>query len=271
LRTNLGGGGAGLLASSATRAGFLDGATLVHFWARGDIAVESGVDVDQDTRVAGGVSSGKLDSRGRSTATTFDSNLIAGHVELGTAVTTRSVEGNNLSAEEVVTGRDVIRDLDIDETTAVVHVLDTPEVVIARASRRVGSPRVLVNLEPGSRAVSRGSIIDLGQVDHDWTVVGSANGLIRAAAVIGLLVHLNGHGITSLDRALRGGRRCSSVASNIIAADACNGAVARGNTSALSSLIDTIDPELLESGMAHDLLGSKRREDGNLNRLHIGV
>lgn len=50
---------------------------------------------------------------------------------------------------------------------------------------------VLSDLEPVARAIGSGGVVDLGHVDHDRAEVVATDGLVVAAAVVGLLVHLN--------------------------------------------------------------------------------
>lgn len=54
--------------------------------------------------------------------------------------------------------------------------------------------RVLSDLEPVAGAIGSGGVVDLGHVDHDRAEVVATDGLVVAAAVVGLLVHLNRQG-----------------------------------------------------------------------------
>lgn len=60
--------------------------------------------------------------------------------------------------------------------------------------------------------------------------MGTSNSLVGAAAVVGLLVHLDGHGAARGDVALGLGRGGSSVASHVLGGHILNGRVAQRDT-----------------------------------------
>ena len=96
------------------------------------------------------------------------------------------MQRNDLGTQKVVTRRNVRRDLDVDVATAVLHLLDSPVVLVSSATAACGSPGVGVNLEEASRSVGCASIIDLGQVRLDGTVVGTADGRAGARTLTAL-------------------------------------------------------------------------------------
>jgi hypothetical protein len=75
-----------------------------------------------DTRVTGSVGTGESDQAGRgSAATSSDLELMASRVELNSGVTARRVKGNELVANEVVTGLDARWDSVVDSAVASLH------------------------------------------------------------------------------------------------------------------------------------------------------
>ena len=136
------------------------------------------------------------------------------------------MESNDLSLEQVVTGSDVSRDLDVHAATAGVQILGSP--VVVRAGGAGGGPCVLEDLEPAGAAISRGGIGDLGHVGLDGTVMVTSDGLIGAAAVAGLLVHLNGDGLAGDYATLVFDTNCTAdVAANVGAGNGGDGRVGR--------------------------------------------
>jgi hypothetical protein len=228
------------------------------------------VDVDENTRVRGLVGAGEVDGSWAGCAgSATDGDLVAGHVELGAAGGHCGVEGDDLSADEVVAISKVSGNGNIDTTAATVHVLDTPEVVITDCAGRVLGPTTLEDLEEAGRSVGGAGIADLGHVDHDGTVVLATNSLPAAVTLTRLLVHLDSDGITSLDGALLANGGCAGVATHAVSRHILDWAVARRQTSALRTIIGTVDPKLLEGGVARHLSDGQSREDGSESRLHV--
>lgn len=150
------------------------------------------------------------------------------------------MQGDGLGTQEVVAGGEVLGDRDIHLATASVEVLGSPVVVTARGTP--GRPGVLEDLEPGGVSTfGRGGVVDGGHVDKDRTVVGTSNGLVGAAAVVGLLVHLDGHSAARGDITLGGDWGGSRVASHVLGGDVLDGGVAQGNTSTGRVVVRPID------------------------------
>lgn len=113
--------------------------------------------------------------------------------------------------------------------TASVEILGSPVVITAGGTSR--GPGVLEDLEPGGvGTLGRGGIVDSGHVHKNRAVVGASNGLVGAAAVVGLLVHLDGDSATCWNIALGRYWGSSSVASHVLGGDILNGRVAQRNT-----------------------------------------
>ena len=96
--------------------------------------------------------------------------------------------------------------------TVVVEVLGTPEVFVSLRGLGVLGPGVLVDLEELAGTVGRRRVLDLGHIGEDGSPVGTTDGLVLAAAVVLLLVHLNGDFVTSCESALALGRGRADVA-----------------------------------------------------------
>ena len=148
------------------------------------------MDVDKDAWVAGSVGTREAHSGGRRAATTSDGKLVAGHVELSATRGGSAVQSNSLSTEEVVARGDIGGDLDINTTTALVHVLGAPVVGVTTVAARGLGPRVLVDLEESTGAVGGAGVVDLGQVSQDGAVMSTTDSLLgaRAGVVLGICV-----------------------------------------------------------------------------------
>lgn len=116
--------------------------------------------------------------------------MVAGHVKLRATLAAGGVQSDGLCAEEIVAWGKIRGDEDVHHAAAGIEVLGAPVVGGSRGA--IGGPSVLEDLEPpsiGSRG--GGSIRDGGHVDDYGSIVGATNGLIRAASVTRLLVHLD--------------------------------------------------------------------------------
>lgn len=141
------------------------------------------MDVGRKPGVRPGVRPRELDARRKRPArSAIDRQLVAGHVQLRR----KRVQRNDLCPEKIVPRGEGRGDGHVDAAAALVHVLGAPVVVVADA-RVGGGPGVLVDLEPGGRAVGGGGVGDGGEVDHCGAVVGAADGLAGAGAVTVLL------------------------------------------------------------------------------------
>lgn len=96
------------------------------------------------------------------------------------------MQGEGLSADEVVAGGDVLGDGERLLAAVGVEDLSAPGGSGALVA-------VLSDLEEGAAGGGL-RVGDLGHVDEDGTVVGAANGRVGAGAVAGLGVHLDGEG-----------------------------------------------------------------------------
>lgn len=108
------------------------------------------MDVDQNAGVRGRVSPREVDSSRTGTAAATDRELVACHVELSATASAGRVQGEGFGTEEIVSSWGVGGDRHIDAATTFVHVLASPEVVIARVAGRVLGPRVLEHLVPAA-------------------------------------------------------------------------------------------------------------------------
>lgn len=178
---------AGGLAADARAAGGTGGAAGVDSRAGHLVAAEGGVDVDEDARVGGRVGTGERYGGRGGAAAAGDGELVAGHVELGTARAAGGVQGDGLRTEKVVARGDVAGDLDVELAAAGVKVLVAPVVAVTGAARRALGPAGLEHLEPTGRAVGRLGVGDLGQVGHHGAVVGPTDSLVGAGTVTILL------------------------------------------------------------------------------------
>lgn len=114
---------------------------------------------------------------------------IEGEELTSTRVVASGVESNQFTTEEVVARGDTVGDLDGDLAAVGNELVDSPRASVVA---------ILVDLEPTagrSRASGRG---DLGEVGHDWALVGSINDHAGEGRVEGE-APLHGDGITSLD------------------------------------------------------------------------
>lgn len=235
-------------------------------------------EVEEDTGVVGRVGTGEGNARRVGAATTSNVDLVAGYVVLSTARGASNVQGNNLSTDEIVARGDVSGNPDVLLTAVGVKDISAPVVV--------PDETVLVDLEPGAARVGE-SIVDLGHVHDDGTVVVATNSLVGAVAVVGLSMHLNGDGATGYDLSVSPymmeegwlsrivltpniadlGSVRPSVTATDIGAGSADGVVVRGDTSAGGSLVDTINPQLLE-GRVGSSRGRKSDKSSKVE-LHI--
>lgn len=116
---------------------------------------------------------------------------------------------------------------------------------------------VLEDLEPAASRIP-GGVSDLGQVDNNWTVVVTADGLVGATSFSWLLMHLDRDRSTGRYAAdARNTGSSASVTSDICRRNTRHGAVAIWLTDACPGLINTVHPQLLEGSMSRD-----RRDGG---------
>lgn len=213
--------------------------------------------VDEQTRVSGIVGAREGDAGGGGGARALDAELVARHVVLSTVGGTSGVESDGLGTEKVVAGGDVTRNGEALQTAALVDEIVGPGLV----GLEVAS---LVNLEELAGAVGGGGVIDGAKVDHDGAVVGAADGLLGAVAVV-VLVHLDGDGVASLDAAGGGGGARVGVATHVVGRGVLDGRVGRGHADAGAGLVHAVHPQLLEDGVTgnHVSHGGGESEGGD--------
>ena len=218
--------------------------------------------VNQQTRVRGLVGTRELDASRLSRARALNTQLVAGHVVLGTVLRASGMEGHRLSTEEVVAGRNVAGDDEVLLTTPLVDEIVGPSLVSLEVT-------ALEDLEELARTVSGGGIIDGTEVDHNGTVVSTTDSLLGAIAII-VLVHLDGDGVTGLDATggASGGR--VGIATHVVGSRVLDRGVGRRHADASAGLVFSVDPELLEDGMASNHVGHGSGECESDGCLHLG-
>jgi len=87
------------------------------------------------------------------------------------------MQGNCLSTEQVVTGRDIGWNRNVHSAAALVQVVCAPVIVVTNTRARLSRPAVGEDLVPAGGAVGSFGVFDLGHVDLDRAVMGTANGL----------------------------------------------------------------------------------------------
>lgn len=167
------------------------------------------------------------------------------------------MQSNNLSSQQVVSRSNISWDLELLLSAVPVDDIGSPHVLRNQS--------VLVNLEP-ARAGRGEGIVDLGHVDNDWTIVVTADGLVSAASVTWLSVHLNSDSSTSVDLAHSRGVGSSATTTNSRRSSA-DWAVVQWETGTGAGLVDTVDPELLPCRVS----GSRCDEakEGDRVELHV--
>jgi hypothetical protein len=184
------------------------------------VRVEGCVYGEAKTRASLGVGGGEGHTLGLKSTATGDSKLVTSNVVLSTTGRSSSVESDSFSPQQVVTGGNVGRNLEVKLSTynssaldqgsyertltVVVQVLGSPEVSVTLAGTRSLGPTVLVDLEELARSISTGGVLDLAHVGKDRSPVSTTNAFRSATTVI-VLVHLDGHSVSSLEGALSRG------------------------------------------------------------------
>jgi hypothetical protein len=120
------------------------------------------------------------------------------------------VQSNSLGTEQVLSSGKAGRNGN-DLLAAVVV-----ENIIAPLLRGSIDETGLEDLDPGGGAVGAESIADFADVHGDGTLVVSADGFVAAAAVVVLLVHLDGHGAAGVDAAELSGLPGVGIAADIL-------------------------------------------------------
>lgn len=97
------------------------------------------------------------------------------------------MESDDFRTEKVISVGDVFADGDVHLAAAGVEIFGTPIIVITGAGAGFRGPAVLEDLEPASRTVGCGGVVDFAEVDYDWAVVRAADGFILATSIAVLL------------------------------------------------------------------------------------
>lgn len=138
------------------------------------------VDAGEDTGVVGLVGTGERDGLRRSEgARARNVDLSARLVELSLALLVGRVESQKLNAQEVLARRDALRDVEIRPALVLNDSVDTP---LPAALIKAFVP----DLEP-LLAVGAGSssIVDLGKVSLDGTLVRGSDGMVSVVRELG--------------------------------------------------------------------------------------
>jgi hypothetical protein len=203
--------------------------------SRADVLERRVVDSLGEDSVAELVGAGEADAGGVGAAATSDLDLEAGDVRLG--LTNTRVQRKSLSSDEVVARGDVLGDSESSLSAVCVQDLSAPCGGSALVS-------VLGDLE--ERTAGSGLCVrNLGHVDHDGAVVGTANSGLGAGALVGLSVHLNGQSATSSDLANAIGLGWATATEHVCRREAVNRTVVLDGSRALGALVGGADPELL--------------------------
>lgn len=197
-----------------------------------------------------GVSTGEADKVGAGVGAR-PSNLDLGalHVELGGTADAGGVKGEQLDAHEVVAGGDAAGHVEVVPAAVGDHVVDSPDAVVEAL---LGD---LEPLEAGRAGV--GSIVDLGEVDLDGTLVGGGDGVIRVVGPGGTTNLMPPPGTDSgagwdLDHGVIP-QLDVGVAGKVGVVDVLDGEVAVGSADALElALVDAVNRHLLEDGVGAD-------------------
>ena len=205
------------------------------------------------------VGAGQADGGGLlSTSAANDVDLGALLVELSTGVAAGGVQGEHLSAEQVLAGLDALGDDDVVAALAVDDLGGSPLAA--------GVETQLLDLEPAvANTGVGGGVVDLLQVGRDGALVGAVHDVVGGSAGGGQHVAPDGgDGVAGLDvddERGAGGRVGGAVAGDGVGGHILNGAVVRGDT-------DTVaDTEVLalvleggEDGVGADGAGSDERK-----------
>lgn len=101
--------------------------------------------------------------------------------------------------------------------------------------------------------------------------MGASNSLVRAAAVVGLLVHLDGHSAASGHVALGGDGGGSGVASQVLGGDILNGRVAQGDTRTRGVEVRSVNLcALLVTVLGLQIINSRKRAGQSYPKLLEG-
>lgn len=132
----------------------------------------------------------------------------------------------------------------------------------------VGSDQtILVDLEPRASRIL-GGIVNLGEVDNDWTVVVASNSIVGTISVTWLRVHLNCDGTTGWNSANTRHRRAAVTASHSSVGNTWNWGVVDWSPNTGTGLVNTVHPELLEGRVGRGGSGSGEKAGEERGGLH---
>jgi hypothetical protein len=160
------------------------------------VAVEGGVQVEEDAGVSGGVQRGAADTGGSGRAAASDLEVDALGIGLGAVGVASRVQGEDLVAEDVVAGGQVAGDVDGPGVAVADQVVRGP---VAGVGARVEAG--LADLGKGERA-----LVDRGKVARDGGQVVDDGAVVRVGPGVPLQGHRaaggNGDGVANGRRAL---------------------------------------------------------------------
>lgn len=210
------------------------------------------VDVDRDTGVGSSISTWEVDGWWAGRTSSDDVDLSAAQIELGTWVGGGTVQGEEFTTEKVVSWWDTGWDLEVDKALVGIELVDSPGVC-------GDIETVFVDLEPLETGDSLGqSIVDLGEVDHDGSLVGGVNGVRQITRVWSVSAMMPFHSQRStgwdVDNVSRWWRLHGiwvTIANDAVGEDIGNRAVVSWDTDTLIlTNSDAVNPELLEDGVS---------------------
>jgi len=155
------------------------GSGFVNCRAWDDVAGDGLVDVDQHAGIGVLVVSGEGNTGGRGRSRSRDGKLNASNVWLNSVDVVGTVEGDDLTAEQVVSRSEIRGNGNINTALSVQQSVDSP----ASASESI-----LIDLKPNVSSTRVGS----GEVNHDGTLVGVLDDVIRGR--VGIVMPLNSNG-----------------------------------------------------------------------------
>ena len=252
-------GGSGLGGGSRSSGGGGGGA-VPDLGAGGSVAGEAGVDVEEDTGVGGLVGTGEGDTSGEGGgAGALNLDVDALHVELGTALAVTLVEGVDLGTEDIVAGGEVGESQVV--LTGLAGVGTSEELVNSPLAVAVA---ILPDLGPRKGRAS------LASVDHDGTLVGGGDDVVRGLVVV--VVPLESDLVTTLDGDGLGSLDTSDVAGHGGGSDVGDGVVVRGRVDVTTlgvanTGILAVDEDVPDGGVSRGELASSRNSE-NLRELH---
>jgi hypothetical protein len=145
------------------------------------------VDAQEDSGIRGGVCTRESNCSRRGRTRTRDGKFHASNVWLSSVDNIGTMKSDNLTTEQVVSGRKVRGNSYINTAFVGEQSINTPGSV---------GKTIFIDLEPHASC----SIIRLGKVHHDGSLVGRVDDIVRSR--VGVVVPLDSDGRSSRDWAL---------------------------------------------------------------------